>query len=112
LSELLAYFTYLLGFLEALLDIGAVYFAYRLTRLAGTFRAWILLITALLILASHGVASLIQVVTQIPFQELVSLTEGTPVTSFLLATIPGLLLSSILFSAMFELHGRFRQLSK
>ena len=112
MSLVLAYATYIFGFVEASLYLGAAYYAYRLTKLAGAFRAWILIITALIILTSHSVADLIQVATQVPFEELVASTDGIPVPSFLLSSFSGTLLSALLFSAMYELHAKFRQLSK
>ena len=112
MSEVLAYATYIFGVLESLLYLGAAIYAYRLTKLTGAFGAWILLITSLIILASHSVSSLVTSATQVPFGQLVSSTDSVSPASFLLSNGSDLLLSALLFSAMYLLHGRFRQLSK
>jgi hypothetical protein len=89
-----------------------VYYAYRLTRLVGAFAAWILLIAALLIMASHSVATIVQMTTQISFQQLSSLTDGTSVVAFVSGNASAISLSALFFTGMFALHGKFRQLNK
>ena len=112
MSDLLAYATLAFVFGEAVLELGAVYYDYRLARLVGAFAAWILLIAALVIVASHSVATIVQLATQIPFQQLSSLTGDTSALGFLSGNASALTLSALLFGAMFSLHGKFRQLSK
>jgi len=112
LSDLLAYVILAFGFAEAILELGAVYYAYRLTRLVGAFAAWILLIAALLILASHSVATIVQMATQVSFQQLSSLTDGVSLMTFISGNASAMSLSALFFAAMFALHGKFRQLSK
>lgn len=112
MSDLFAYATVAFAIGEASLELGAVYYAYRLTRLVGAFAAWILLIGALLIVAAHGVATTIQLTTQISFQQLSALTDGTSALGFVSGNASAISLSALFFAAMFTLHGKFRQLSK
>ncbi|HEV2139005.1 MAG TPA: hypothetical protein VGR53_09185 [Nitrososphaerales archaeon] len=112
MSIVVAYAAYFFGFVEAALELGAVYFAYRLTRLAGAFRAWVLIIAALIILASHSVAELFQLATEFPFQQLDLITGSVSIVSFVLSSMSGVLLSALLFAAMFELYRKFRQFSR
>ena len=100
MSEELAYATYLFGVFESLFYLGAAVYAYRLTKLTGAFGAWILLITALVILASHSVSSLVTTALQVPFGQLVSSTDRISSVSFLLSNGSDLLLSVLQFSAM------------
>ncbi|MGD0397011.1 MAG: hypothetical protein ABSB26_08935 [Nitrososphaerales archaeon] len=112
MSILFACATYVFGTVESALFLGAAFYSYRLTRLAGAFGAWILMITALIILTSHSVAELLQLAIQVPFNQLVVSTNGMSAASFIISSISGAVLAALLFSAMYQLHGKFRQLSR
>ena len=109
LSDLFAYAVIGFAIAEALLEVGAVYYAFRLTRLVGAFAAWVLLIAALLIMASHSVATIVQLTTQLSFQQLSTLTDGMSPAAFVSQNASAVALSTLFFGAMFALHGKFKQ---
>ena len=112
MSMIFAYAIYIFGVAEACLFIGASFYAYRLTKLTGAFGAWVLMITALVVLSSHSITELLQMAVGVPFAQMVTSTDGMTVSSFIASNFSEILLPALLFSAMYQLHGKFRQLSK
>jgi hypothetical protein len=91
------------------LDVGAAYYCYRLTRITGGFRAWWLLI-------AFTVLFTVQSFFGVPYQIITSTgllagsTETALVGTALLTVALGLAMSLLLFLAMFEIFRTFKRL--
>lgn len=62
MTDLLLYYTYFYVTLETLFFVGAAVYCVRLTRITGAFRAWLLLIAALGLLAFLVLASYVKMI--------------------------------------------------
>src|SRR5437870_1926321 len=104
---LLSYF-YLYVTLEALLILGAAIYSYRLMKLTGAFRAWILMIAALSVLASGVLASYAKIMLFDSAAQIDELVHGPTPMMFVANSAYSITLSMLLFFAMFELFKIFR----
>jgi hypothetical protein len=108
--DVIAYATYAFVVTEAALDVGAAYNAYRLMKLTGAFKAWILMIVAVAIIAFQGLVTVLEIVLLYSEKEVEVLLGALNIWVYLYEIVPGLLLSFILFGAMYELHKTFKAL--
>ena len=104
---------YLYVVLLAFFDIGAFYYTYRITKVVGVFRGWILMLVFVVIFAAEGV--IIFGVSAALFIFNPSLLEkslqGTATSSQLGTGLYSLISAALLFGAMFELHRTFKRVS-
>lgn len=87
--------TLALGLIQILVQIVAVYFAYRLTRSTGAFLAWTLIIGALILMTVRRVTAL--------FIQLGSLQALTGVVSYIDQVLLPLAISFLLLGGIFGL---------
>ena len=94
-----------LGVMQILAQLGAVYLAYRLTKITGAFLAWFLVITALVLMTVRRVTALIIEMGSIP-------ALGGSI-GFIDRFLLPLAISILLLLAMYELVRTFgRQLKR
>jgi hypothetical protein len=106
------YYTYAYVTLELLFFIGAFFYSFRIIRLTGIFRAWILLVASLGLIAIGVVAAYLRMVLFESVQTLEAALQNSNPTSVLSSSAYGLAVSALLFFAMFELYGTFRGMYK
>ena len=93
-------------FANIILDIGAAYYCYRLTRITGGFRAWWLVIIFTILFA-------VQSFSGVSYQVLTGSSQQTDLFgTALFGVVLGLLMSALLFSAMFEIFRTFKRIQK
>jgi hypothetical protein len=97
-------------FLELALDVLAVVYAYRLTKITGTFRGWLLMILAVVLITVQGSASIVSLILFFPESQLESLIASVGTGALIQGAIIGVALSASLFGAMFELYRTFKKL--
>jgi len=102
------YFTTVLQFV---LSAAVAYYAYRVTKQTGSFRAWTLIITAFIILTIRNVTSLILTLT-LPADQVTTLIESVGVTTTIISTSINVAASVILFLGVFGLAKRFENQPK
>lgn len=110
-SETIA-FVYLYTLLELVLDIGAVLFAYRLTRITGAFRGWILMIAALVLITVQSTSSILTLALFFPEAQLDALVASIGTDALVRGAVVGIALSAALFGAMLELFRTFERLGQ
>jgi hypothetical protein len=91
-----------------LLLLGASYMAYHVSKIVGHFRAWIYLMTAILLTALDQFLSLGSLVFMSPAQIELALSKDNPI-ALALAVGLGLSISSLFFVGMFEIRRIFRK---
>ncbi len=101
---------YAYTFLELALDVLAVVYAYRLTKITGAFRGWVLMILAVVLITVQGTSSIITLIVFFPEAQLESLIATVGTAALIQGAIIGVAVSACLFGAMFELFRTFRRL--
>ena len=114
MSDIYVLSAYIILAVDMVLSLGAVYFAYRLTRITGLFRAWALMIVAVAIVAYDVIASffgfLMLSVTTVTTLE--AALEALGPLKYTADVAPGTLLCMVLFACMYEMHGIMRAFVK
>jgi hypothetical protein len=100
---------YAYTFLELILDLAAVFYAYRLTKLTGSFRGWILMILALVLITVQGTSSIVSLIVFFPEAQLESLVSTVGTAAIIQGAVIGIAVSGSLFGAMFELYRTFKR---
>jgi hypothetical protein len=106
------FYTYAYVTIELLFFVGAFFYSFRIIRLTGVFRAWILLIASLGLIAIGVVAAYLRMVFFESIQALDATLQSSNPVSILSSSAYGLAISALLFFAMFELYGTFRGIYK
>ena len=102
---------YIVIALELAAQAGAVFFAYRLTRLTGSFRAWTLIITAFILTTAASVLGLVFLLAINPDQ-IVSLVQSVGFGTTILSDAVNITAAFLLFFGMFDLVRRFKHTAK
>lgn len=102
---------YLVVALQLIGQAGAVYFAYRLTRLTGSFRAWTLIIAAFVLTTGSSVLGLILLLAIDPNQ-IASLIQSIGLGTTILSDTVNIAAAFLLFLGMFDLVRRFQRAPK
>lgn len=95
---------------ELALDVAAVVYAYRLTKITGAFRGWILMILAVVLITIQGSSSIVTLILFFPEAQLESLISSVGTGALIQGAIIGVAISASLFGAMFELYRTFKRL--
>lgn len=90
--------------------LGAVYFAYRITRIIGTFRAWTLVISAFVLLTLRNVSSLLLTLS-LPPEQLASILEAIGPTGLWPSQLINIGASVLLLVGMYGLVKTFERQS-
>jgi hypothetical protein len=93
---------------NVVLDIGAAYYCYRLTKITGGFRAWWLIIVFTILFSVNSFSSVSYSV--LSTDVMASNALNSEITGAALFNVGlGLTMSVLLFAAMFELHKTFKK---
>jgi len=113
LNPLFTVFFYLYLFLLAFFDVGAFYFTYRITKVVGVFRGWILMLVFVVVFAAEGVVAFGASAALAIFNPslLDKYLQGSTASSLLGTGLYPLITAALLFSAMFELYRTFKRVS-
>jgi len=95
-------------FANIILDIGAAYYCYRLTRITGGFRAWWLIIVFTILFAVGSFSSVSYSVLSTDLMTPNALSSSITGTALFNVGL-GLTMSILLFAAMFELQKTFKK---
>lgn len=96
-------------FLELAFDVLAVIYAYRLTKLTGAFRGWVLMILAVVLITVQGTSSVLSLLIFFPEAELEALIASIGTGVLVEGAVVGVGVSLCLFGAMFELYRTFKR---
>src|SRR5438105_4814076 len=90
MTDLLVLYFYFYVTVEALLILGAAIYSFRLMRLTGAFRAWVLMIAALSVLAFGVLASYVNIMLFDSSSQIDKLVHGPTPTMFVVGSAYGL----------------------
>jgi hypothetical protein len=102
---------YFISVFQLILQVGVVFYAYRVTRLTGSFKAWTLIIAAFTLLTVRSVVSLVLSLS-LPADQLTALIDSVGVVSLILSSAVNIVAGLALFLGMFGLVKRFENQSK
>ena len=102
---------YFISVFQLILQAGVVFYAYRVTKLTGSFRAWTLIIGAFTLLTIRNVVSLFLTLS-LPADQLASLIESIGVVTTIASSTVNIIAGVALFLGMFGLVKRFENQSK
>ena len=102
---------YFISVFQLILQAGVVFYAYRVTKLTGSFRAWTLIIAAFTLLTVRNVVSLFLSLS-LPADQLASLIQSIGVVTLILSSAVNIAAGVALFLGMFGLVKRFENQSK
>ena len=102
---------YFITVVELILQALVFLYAYRITKITGSFRAWTLIIAAFAILTIRNVISLLLTLT-LPADQVSTLIESIGVTTTILSSVVNLAAGVALFLGFFGLVKRFQNPSK
>ncbi|HYY92336.1 MAG TPA: hypothetical protein VE955_10140 [Candidatus Dormibacteraeota bacterium] len=102
---------YFVAVFQLVLQALVFYYAYRVTKITGSFRAWTLIVAAFAILTIRNVVSLLLTLT-LPIDQVSTLIESIGVTTTLLSSAVNVAASVVLFLGMFGLAKRFENQPK
>jgi hypothetical protein len=102
---------YFISVFQLILQAGVVFYAYRVTRLTGSFRAWTLIIAAFTLLTIRNVVSLVLSLS-LPADQLAALIDSVGIVTLILSSAVNIVAGLALFLGMFGLVKRFENQSK
>jgi hypothetical protein len=102
---------YFITVFQLILQAGVTFYAYRVTKLTGSFRAWTLIITAFTIFTIRNVISLVLSLS-LPPDQVASLIESIGVVTIIASSAVNVVAGAALFLGMFGLVKRFEHQSK
>ena len=102
---------YFISVFQLILQAGVVFYAYRVTKLTGSFRAWTLIIAAFTLLTVRNVVSLVLSLS-LPADQLTALINSVGAVTLILSSAVNIASGVALFLGMFGLVKRFENQSK
>ena len=102
---------YFITVFQLILQAGVTFYAYRVTKLTGSFRAWTLIIAAFTLLTVRNVVSLVLSLS-LPADQVASLIESVGVVTIIASSAINVVAGVALFFGMFGLVKRFEHQSK
>jgi len=102
---------YFISVFQLILQAGAVFYAYRVTKLTGSFRAWTLIIAAFTLLTVRNIVSLILSLS-LPADQLTALINSVGAVTLILSSAINIAAGVALFLGMFGLVKRFENQPK
>jgi hypothetical protein len=98
---------YFFSVLELVLQGLVFFYAYRISKITGSFRAWTLIIIAFAVLTIRNVVSLMLTLT-LPADQVATLIESIGVTTTIVSSAVNLVAAVALFLGFFGLVKRFQ----
>jgi hypothetical protein len=102
---------YFISVFQLILQAGVLYYAYRVTRLTGSFRAWTLIIAAFTLLTVQNVVGLFYTIS-LPADQLTALINSIGMVTLIVSSAVNMAAGVALFLGMFGLAKRFEKQSK
>jgi len=102
---------YFVSVVQLVLQALVFVYAYKVTRITGSFQAWTLIIAAFAILTVRNVVSLLLTLT-LPAEQVGTLIESVGVTTTIVSSIVNLAAGVALFLGFFGLAQRFQNQAK
>ncbi len=102
---------YFVSVVQLVLQALVFLYAYKVTRITGSFQAWTLIIAAFAMLTIRNVVSLFLTLS-LPADQVSSLIESVGVTTTIVSTIVNLVAGIALFLGFFGLAQRFQSQAK
>ena len=103
-------FVYFYSIVFPILAGGALYYAVRLTRIAGSFRGWMVMIVFVVVFAIQALSSLMGVFAVFQPDLIEQYVQQRGVASFISTSSYNVVLAALLFTAMFSMYRTFRAL--
>ena len=102
---------YFIAVLELIFQAGVVFYAYKVTRITGSFRAWTLIIAAFSLLTIQSVVGLILTLS-LPTDQIANLVSSIGETTTILSSAVTAVAGALLFLGVFGLAKRFESQAK
>lgn len=102
---------YFLAVLQLVFQVLIFLYAYKVTKITGSFRAWSLIVLGLAILTIRNVVSLLLTLT-LPVDQVSSLIESAGIVTIILSTGVDLAAGLVMFLGFFGLVRRFQSQAK
>jgi hypothetical protein len=102
---------YFIAVLELIFQSGVVFYAYKVTRITGSFRAWTLIIAAFSLLTIQSVVGL-ALTLSLPADEIANLISSVGTTTTILSSMVTAIAGALLFLGVFGLAKRFESQAK
>ena len=102
---------YFISVFQLILQAGVLFYAYRVTRLTGSFRAWTLIIAAFTLLTVQNVVGLFYTIS-LPADQLTALINSIGMVTLIVSSAVNMTAGVALFLGMFGLAKRFEKQSK
>ncbi len=102
---------YFIAVVEVVLQALIFLYAYRVSRITGSFRAWTLIVVGFAILAIQNVVGLVTTLT-LPSAEINALIDSTGAATIILSTSVNLAAAFVLFFGFYGLVKKFQNQPK
>jgi len=102
---------YFIAVLELIFQAGVVFYAYKVTRITGSFRAWTMIIAAFSLLTIQSVVGLVLTVS-LPTDQIANLISSVGETTTILSSMVTAIAGALLFLGVFGLAKRFESQAK
>ena len=102
---------YFMAVLELIFQAGVVFYAYKVTRITGSFRAWTMIIVAFSLLTIQSVVGLVLTLS-LPTDQLANLISSVGEISTILSSTVTAIAGALLFIGVFGLAKRFESQAK
>jgi len=102
---------YFIAVLELIFQVGVVFYAYKVTRITGSFRAWTLIIAAFSLLTIQSVVGLVLTLS-LPTDQIANLISSVGETTTILSSTVTAIAGALLFLGVFGLAKRFESQAK
>src|SRR5438445_12862540 len=102
---------YFIAVLELIFQAGMVFYAFKVTRITGSFRAWTMIIAAFSVLTIQSVVGLVLTLS-LPTDQIASLISSVGETTTILSTMVTAIAGALLLLGVFGLATRFESHTK
>ena len=102
---------YFIAVVELIFQVGVVVYAYKVSRITGSFRAWTLIIIAFSILTVQSLTGLVLTLT-LPADQIANLISSVGEIPTILSSAVAAIAGAILFFGVFGLAKRFENQAK
>jgi hypothetical protein len=102
---------YFITTVELIFQVGVVFYAYKVSRITGSFRAWTMIIAAWTIITVQSIIGLVLTFT-LPTDQLANLISSIGETTAILTSMVNVAAGLLLFLGVFGLAKRFQNQAK
>jgi hypothetical protein len=102
---------YFITTVELIFQVGVVFYAYKVSRITGSFRAWTMIIAAWTMITVQSIIGLVLTFT-LPTDQLANLISSIGETTTILSSMVNVAAGLLLFLGVFGLAKRFQTQAK